>query len=247
MKISRVATCLAVVCALASLSIAATPEVKDIDSLNARVKVSATNKPLASLAAAGEVERVKGARFLKQREVPNFIGEGRPAYSSKNLATKAAVVQDEQGSGTTSVSTGFYGANNNDNGAIFGFLIAPPDTDGAVGPSHYVQMINLLTTVYNKNGGVVQASFPSNAFWAGMGGNCEPYNQGDPIVLYDDLNDRWLVSQFAFPDNQSSTRSASLFRRLETPPAPTTATSSPSTASASTTIPSTASSPTRSP
>ena len=114
------------------------------------------------------------------------------------------MIQDEQGSGSTSMSTGFYGADNEDNGAILGFLIAPPDTDGAVGPNHYVQMINLLTTVYNKSGGVVQASFPSNAYWSGMGGLCQFYNQGDPIVLYDDLNDRWLVSQFAFPDNQSS-------------------------------------------
>jgi hypothetical protein len=83
-------------------------------------------------------------------------------------------------------------------------LIAPPDTDGSVGPNHLVQMINLLTTIYEKCAAVVQASFPSNAFWSGIVGNCEPLDQGDPIVLYDEFADRWLVSQFAFPDNLNS-------------------------------------------
>ncbi|MFZ5786780.1 MAG: PKD domain-containing protein, partial [Acidobacteriota bacterium] len=108
------------------------------------------------------------------------------------------------GAASTAVESGFFGANNNDNGRLLGFLIAPPDTDGAVGPTHYVQMINLLTTIYDKNGSKQGDSFPSNAIWAGLGGNCEAYNQGDPIVLYDDLADRWVFSQFAFPDNMAS-------------------------------------------
>ena len=104
------------------------------------------------------------------------------------------------------VTGSFAGASNNDNGAVLGVLIAPPDTDGDVGPNHYVQMVNLLTTIYDKNGNIVTGGgpFASNAIWAGIGGNCEPFNNGDPVVLYDEVADRWLVSQFAFPSDFSS-------------------------------------------
>ena len=99
-------------------------------------------------------------------------------------------------------------------------MIAPPDTDGSVGTTHFVQMINLLTTIYDKSGNAIVAPFPSNALWEGIGGNCEAYNQGDPIVLYDEVEDRWLLSQFAFPDNHwPPSRSASPSRRPATPPA----------------------------
>lgn len=93
----------------------------------------------------------------------------------------------------------FDGAENDDNAFVLGTLIAPPDTDGDVGLNHYVQMINLLTTIYDKSGNVVLGPFGSNLFFAGLGGECEKTNRGDPIVLYDEESDRWLVSQFAFP------------------------------------------------
>ena len=61
---------------------------------------------------------------------------------------------------------GFPGASNNDNGQVLGFLIAPPDTDGEVGPNHFVQMINSVTTIYDKNGNeLLNGPFASNAFW----------------------------------------------------------------------------------
>ncbi|MFQ5982897.1 MAG: PKD domain-containing protein [Woeseiaceae bacterium] len=169
-----------------------------------RIEVRATNKPLASLAAAGEQARTRLPRRAGPREIPNYRGEGRPQPGTADSSVPDAVLQDFQGSGTTAVGTGFPGTSNNDNGAILGFLVAPPDTDGEVGPSHFVQMINLLTTIFDKSGNPIAGPFPSNAIWNGIGGNCEPYNQGDPIVLYDDVADRWLVSQFAFPNNMST-------------------------------------------
>jgi len=200
---SKTVTFIAIACVLALHLLGAPPVAAQSNTAQERIQAQATNRPLASLAAAGAQARNRGPHANAPREVANFIGEGRPAPAfGKSTALKA--LQDSQGSGETTVSTGFYGADNNDNGAILGFLIAPPDTDGAVGPNHFVQMINLLTTVYDKNGNVTQGPFPSNAIWSGIGGNCQDYNQGDPVVLYDDGADRWLVSQFAFPDNLSS-------------------------------------------
>lgn len=94
----------------------------------------------------------------------------------------------------------FDGAENDDNDNLLGFLVAPPDTDGDVGLNHYVQMVNDLTTIYDKSGNVVLGPFANNVFWTGLGGFCEDFNRGDPIVLYDEESDRWLVSQFAFPN-----------------------------------------------
>jgi PKD repeat protein len=165
-----------------------------------KIEKHAVNRPLASLEQAADRARSEARRPGPPREVVNFRGEVT-GPSDDGTAAPDAVLQPTVGNGPTSVNSGFPGLTNNDNGQILGFLIAPPDTDGAVGPAHFVQMINLLTGIYDLNGNLVVAPFPSNAFWAGVGGNCEPYNQGDPIVLYDETLDRWLVSQFAFPDS----------------------------------------------
>ena len=169
-----------------------------------RIEVRAENRPLESYAVAGAQARTKIVRPRGPREVPNFRGQGRPSPGTSDPAVPDAVLQQAPGAGVTAVGAGFPGADNDDNGSILGFRIAPPDTDGQVGPNHFVQMINSLTTIFDKNGNIVQGPFPSNAIWAGIGGNCAPFNQGDPIVLYDEVNDRWLLSQFAFPDNLSS-------------------------------------------
>jgi hypothetical protein len=85
--------------------------------------------------------------------------------------------------------------------------VAPPDTTGDVGPNHYVQWVNLRYAVYtltrNANneitGFVPVPGFPKNGnvVWQGFGGRCQTDNDGDPIVQYDQLADRWILTQFA--------------------------------------------------
>jgi hypothetical protein len=72
----------------------------------------------------------------------------------------------------------------------------PPDTNGDVGPNHYVQTVNLAFEIWDKNGTVVQASRATNTLWSGFGGSCQTHNDGDPVVNYDPLADRWVISQF---------------------------------------------------
>jgi hypothetical protein len=80
--------------------------------------------------------------------------------------------------------------------AFTGFV--PPDTVGDVGPNHYIQMVNSAFAVYNKTGALLAGPVNINSLWTGFGGVCQTTNRGDPIVLYDPLADRWLLSQFAF-------------------------------------------------
>lgn len=105
--------------------------------------------------------------------------------------------------GPTSVATpspilSFDGLSDDDNSAVLGFRVVPPDTNGDVGRSHYVQFINLIFAVYDKATGTrVFGPVPGNLPWSGFGGICEENNDGDPVVLYDHLADRWVFSQFA--------------------------------------------------
>ena len=73
----------------------------------------------------------------------------------------------------------------------------PPDTIGDVGPNHYVQMVNTSFAIFDKNGNTLSGPTDINQLWQGQGNACERCNDGDPVVLYDPLADRWLLSQFA--------------------------------------------------
>lgn len=78
--------------------------------------------------------------------------------------------------------------------SIQGGFITPPDPVGDVGPKHYVQMVNLAFAIYDKNGRELVRPLPINALFQGIA-ECDN-GGGDPIVLYDQLEDRWLLTQF---------------------------------------------------
>lgn len=79
-----------------------------------------------------------------------------------------------------------------------GGLGTPPDTIGDVGLNHYVQMVNVSFAVYDKNGNLLSGPHPIKQLWAGQPGTCANNSAGDPVVLFDPLANRWLLSQFAF-------------------------------------------------
>jgi hypothetical protein len=90
----------------------------------------------------------------------------------------------------------FEGLSNLDNFNIFGFRVNPPDPNGEVGPNHYVEMINLVFAVYNKAGNLLVGPVDTGSLWAGFAIPDCTDPSGDPVVLYDQLMDRWLLSQF---------------------------------------------------
>jgi hypothetical protein len=70
---------------------------------------------------------------------------------------------------------------------------APPNTVGDVGPSHYVQMVNQRYAIYSKSGTVLERPRPIDSLFP-PGSVCS-MGSGDPIVLYDQFVDRWLLTQ----------------------------------------------------
>jgi hypothetical protein len=81
--------------------------------------------------------------------------------------------------------------------------VAPPDTQGDVGPNHYFQMVNLSFQIWNKTGTSVYGPALSSTLWSGFTGPWTGTNDGDPIVLYDQAADRWIATQFSLPNYPS--------------------------------------------
>ena len=76
----------------------------------------------------------------------------------------------------------------------------PPDTVGDVGPNHFVQAVNTSVGIYNKTTGAAISTFPFSALWsgAGTGTPCDTSHNGDPTVVYDPQNNRFIVADFSW-------------------------------------------------
>jgi hypothetical protein len=78
----------------------------------------------------------------------------------------------------------------------------PPDTHGDVGPNHYIQAVNTSIGIFDKATGSRLAAFTFNNFFINKGlastDACAKYNYGDPVVLYDQVSGRWIITDFAF-------------------------------------------------
>jgi hypothetical protein len=77
--------------------------------------------------------------------------------------------------------------------------VRPPDTVGDVGPNHYIQLVNhpsgTSILIFDKTGTLLSGPTILTSLWT-QGGPCAT-GHGDPIVLYDRMADRWLLSEFA--------------------------------------------------
>jgi hypothetical protein len=73
----------------------------------------------------------------------------------------------------------------------------PPDVNGRVGATQYMQWNNTSFAIFNKNtGALLYGPAAGNTLFQSLGGACASHNDGDPVVSYDILSDRWVVSQF---------------------------------------------------
>jgi hypothetical protein len=71
----------------------------------------------------------------------------------------------------------------------------PPDPTGAAGPNHYVHSVNSIVSIFDKSGTLLVGPVALGTF-LGI-----PSNSGDPIVMYDQLADRYFVSEFGSLNN----------------------------------------------
>src|SRR6266568_7202504 len=76
----------------------------------------------------------------------------------------------------------------------------PSDSEGDVGPNHYIEAINETFKIFDKNGNTLSGPTSYNSFFSTLTGTpCANANDGDPFVMYDQQADRWVLTDFAFP------------------------------------------------
>lgn len=153
----------------------------------------ATSQPLYEI-AKNKVTRVSG---WKNGLVPNKK-KGPIGFLNKSKSTESIIdpgLQEKMGfRQPASPIVNFDGMNN-----ISGYL--PPDQNGAVNANYYVQSINSSVQIFNKAGASVLGPFDLGVLWQSLPGPWSAsLNDGDPIVLYDQIAGRWLISEFSLPN-----------------------------------------------
>jgi len=126
---------------------------------------------------------------------PDVVDNG---FSGDGAASAAASAKSSSASALaiSAPIANFEGLSNQDNFNVFGFRVNPPDPNGEVGPNHYVEMINLVFGVYSKTGTLLLGPVDTGTLWAGFAVSDCTDPSGDPIVIYDQFADRWLLTQF---------------------------------------------------
>jgi hypothetical protein len=126
---------------------------------------------------------------------------GAPAFPPRDPAG-AAIEQASHGTGPApelvasfdGLGAGFEGPQGPSTGGN------PSDNSLAVGPDHIMQTVNTRMAIFTKEGKrfettgrVLYGAVPNNTVFKGFGGTCEARNNGDTVVRYDQLADRWLI------------------------------------------------------
>ncbi|MEP7096952.1 MAG: hypothetical protein ABI748_04755, partial [Dokdonella sp.] len=90
----------------------------------------------------------------------------------------------------------------------------PPDNNGDVGPNHYIEAVNTSIGIYDKSSGTRVAAFTFDSFMSlgNFGNLCDTDNYGDPVVLYDSFEDRWIITDFAFTTNGSGAINSNVYQ-----------------------------------
>ncbi|MEP6527705.1 MAG: hypothetical protein ABJA86_11140 [Nocardioidaceae bacterium] len=147
-----------------------------------------TSKPLRVLAQHAHVSTNGKVRAPRDRgPIPADNGFTGDTAVQSHVAHHAL---------TTSTIQNFEGLSNQANFNSYGFRVNPPDVSGDVGPNNYVEMINLVFDVYDKSGTSLLGPTPIGALWSGFAIDDCTDPSGDPVVLYDQLADRWILTQF---------------------------------------------------
>lgn len=186
---------LAAVPALAAGPAAAPPAAKPEVSQAVRHD---TSPPLRQMAL--EIVRAKGQpppREVPLRKIEGLPERGNPpGIPDPQRQSVARPIPDA--ALTPGPIANFPGLSDDDGSALGVGRYVPSDVEGDVGPNYFVQWTNVMMAVYDKaTGTAVFGPVAGNAVFSGFGGDCESTNDGDPIVIYDHVAGRWMISQFA--------------------------------------------------
>ena len=190
--LSRVLVLVALVVGVASSTQAAAPRTSA--PTTARAAGFAVSARVRDLASKMPPDSTIPAEWIRDNDrLPRSKG---PFYPGRGEAPAAPLAETPNAMPGPS---GTFAAISADEAATVGGRFVPPDTVGDVGPNHFVQAVNTVLRVYDKDGNPLTDLVNLSTFFAPLGAGCGG-QYGDPIVLYDSLADRWIVSQFGLPN-----------------------------------------------
>ena len=134
-------------------------------------------------------------RNWKDKVVPNKFGVDDELNHMTPLVGMDPVLQSKIMNGGRNAGTileNFSGVENT-------YSVAPPDTDGDVGPDHYFQMVNNGFAIWDKSGNLLYGPVDNITLWDGFVGPWTHTNDGDPVVIYDEYANVWVATQFSLP------------------------------------------------
>jgi hypothetical protein len=144
------------------------------------------SRPLAEMVAAEPPPILRDQQIEIEAPLPGppLPGSDAPAGPDSALQTRTLPLVN------TVPGLNFAGVGAN------GFV--PPDTNGSVGTTQYMQMTNVEFAVYDKTtGNILLGPAQIHTLWSGFGGDCSNNDGGDPAVVFDKSAQRWVVSQLS--------------------------------------------------
>ncbi len=153
--------------------------------------------PIKPKSFDGDLRRLPKAEPAGPPRIIPLRGRGQSTQPRSIQQPSGLALQPQASAAMPTPSQSFQGI-----GFTFNF---PPDTNGDVGPNYYVQAVNTSFGIFGKTGVALAGPTTFDSLWAGAstGTLCDNQNKGDPIVLYDQLADRWLLTDLAFQANSS--------------------------------------------
>ena len=140
--------------------------------------------PLRDMVASALAESPSGQHIIPLRPTPPLPGAGAPPREDSVLQTLTLPLV------ATTNRLNFDGVSANGS--------APPDTNGSVGTTQFVQMTNVEFAVYDKTSGtLLMGPAQIHTIWTSFGGDCANGDGGDPVVVFDKAAQRWVVSQLS--------------------------------------------------
>jgi archaellum component FlaF (FlaF/FlaG flagellin family) len=170
-------------------------KVENIDVTTSKVVFLGKTSPVSELIKKDITSPEKKAKFKKDKKKPqnfqNRLGQSKVVIPELEHQGIDPVWQSTHGKKLIQRS---FEPDVNIEGLGIG---SPTDPTGSVGLDYYIQAVNATAVgVWDKEGNMV-TQFAMNTIWSQIGEN----SAGDPIIIYDQEESRWILTEFTGPAN----------------------------------------------
>jgi hypothetical protein len=135
-----------------------------------------------------------------------FLVQPRSCRATNRRTTLHLEVLEDRAVPSVTIGVNVTGNTLTDVENLVGFPLEPPDSDGSVGPNHYVEFTNATFAIYNKSDGSVVSKVSDTTFWsnAGIGAALLSPGLSDTRIIFDPASQRWFAIEITTPSTGNS-------------------------------------------